>query len=210
MLQSRNLSFGYHKGEQFTFPDVAATPDQPLLLLGASGRGKTTLLHLLGGLLTPQKGEIRIGDTDIVALKGAKLDHFRGQHIGMVFQQSHFVAALSVEENLRLAPYLAGSKPNRDRMNHLLDRLGLSDKRHAPTHRLSVGQRQRVAIARALMCDPRVVLADEPTSALDDQNAAEVIALLRQSTAEAGAALVIVTHDQRLKDAFAGNTVTLQ
>jgi len=209
MLQSTGLQFAYRQGERFSFPDVSATAERPLLLLGASGRGKTTLLHLLGGLLRPESGKIMVGNTDIAALPTAVLDHFRGSHIGIVFQQAHFVDSLSVLENLVLAQYLAGVKQDKFRAQTLLQRLDLAGKYHVKPSRLSVGQRQRAAIARALMCGPEVVLADEPTSALDDRNAAEVVALLRETTADAGAALVIVTHDQRVKDAVPGNIVTL-
>lgn len=209
MLISEAVQFSYpNKGESFRFPDIACTPEQPLLILGQSGKGKTTLLHLLGGLLRPQSGSIRIGNTDIVELSDSQLDAFRGQQIGIVFQQSHFVAAVSVLENLLLAPAMAGIRADKQRALALLTRLNLADKAHMRPAHLSVGQRQRAAIARALMCNPAVILADEPTSALDDENAHEVITLLRESAAAYNASLLIVTHDSRLK-AVIENTIAL-
>jgi putative ABC transport system ATP-binding protein len=199
MLISQSVQFSYAKGETFQFPDVHCLPTSPLLILGHSGKGKTTLLHVLGGLLRPQAGSIRIGETDITRLSDSKLDAFRGQKIGIVFQQSHFVAAVSVQENLLLAPAMAGLKADKKQATELLARLNLANKANARPAQLSVGQRQRAAIARALMCRPSVILADEPTSALDDENATEVITLLRESALASNAALIIVTHDSRLK-----------
>lgn len=204
MLQTRHLQFTYTEvgNRSFVFPDLDASAGNPLLILGQSGVGKTTLLHLLAGLLSPQKGSILIGDTDLAGLSTRAMDRFRGQHIGIVFQQAHFVQALTVGRNLQLAQYLAGSRQDRKRIDELLARLRLTAKLDHPTHRLSLGEQQRVSIARAVLNRPQLLLADEPTSALDDQNAAEVIDLLADSAREAEAALVIVTHDQRLKDRF--------
>ncbi len=210
MLQTRDLQFTYSEADSrsFAFPDLTASAGHPLLILGQSGVGKTTLLHLLAGLLSPQKGSILIGDTDLVGLSTRALDRFRGQHIGIVFQQTHFVQALTVGRNLQLAQYLAGSRQDGQRIKDLLARLGLATKLDQPTHRLSLGEQQRVSIARAVLNRPQLLLADEPTSALDDHNATEVIDLLADTAWEAEAALVIVTHDQRLKERF-GNRVEL-
>jgi len=172
------------------------------LLLGRSGSGKTTLLQLLGGLRTPQKGKVVVAGTEIKSLSAAQLDQFRGKHIGIVFQQSHFVKALNVQENLLLAQQLAGEKPSKERAIELLDRLSLKHKLHAKTSDLSQGEQQRVAIARALMNHPEIILADEPTSALDDYNCEEVIKLLKDQAVAENATLLIVTHDERLKSQF--------
>ncbi len=202
MLRTENLSFSYGNQPPFRFPDISCKKGEQWLLLGQSGSGKTTFLNLLGGLAKPTQGKIFIGEKDITTLSGSALDHFRGQHIGIVFQTSHFARALSVVENLLLAQYLAGVKPNTDRAKKLLERLNLGHKLHAATENLSQGEQQRVAIARALMNHPDVILADEPTSALDDQNSSEVIRLLGQQAAEEQATLLIVTHDTRLKSEF--------
>lgn len=202
MLRTQQLTFTYQGGPSFSFPDVQCAAGEHLLLIGESGRGKTTLLHLLAGLLTPQAGSIELNQTDMSRLSGRALDHFRGQHIGIVFQTSHFIQSLSVEDNLLLPQYLSGRTVSRGRAPEVLQRLGLAEKLHKKPSQLSVGEQQRVAIARAVMNRPALLLADEPTSALDDKNAAEVTRLLEEQAAEAQSALVIVTHDKRLKDRF--------
>lgn len=128
------------------------------------------------------------------------LDRFRGQEIGIVFQTSHFVQALTVEENLELAQFLARKSADHDRIAALLERLGLADKMKKKPHQLSVGEQQRAAIARAMVNKPAVVLADEPTASLDDHNCAVMIELLRNECTESGSTLIIVTHDQRIKN----------
>jgi ABC-type lipoprotein export system ATPase subunit len=157
---------------------------------------------LLGGLLSAKKGRVQVGETVLNELQGASLDRFRGQNIGIVFQKSHFVRSLTVLENLVLAQNLAGVKPNPDRIKELLQRLNLGHKLNAKPDRLSIGEQQRAAIARALVNKPAVILADEPTSALDDENALQVAALLEEQASEAGATLLIVTHDKRMQDRF--------
>ncbi len=202
MLHTHHLHYRYPSGEALRFPDIACGRDEHWLLLGPSGSGKTTLLHLLAGLLTPTGGEVRIGDTSLSSLRGARLDYFRGQHVGVIFQQSHFVAALSVLENLLLAQKLAHRPLDRTRARELLERLGIGRKERAKPSELSQGEQQRVAIARALINAPQVILADEPTSALDDGHAEEVAALLEEQARSVNATLLIVTHDQRLKERF--------
>ncbi len=200
MIRSQALIFGYHSNQQFRFPDIEARMNQPLLILGDSGKGKTTFLHLLAGILRPKAGSIWVGDTDIARLPTSRLDNFRGRHIGLIFQKSQFVSSLSVKDNLKLAQYLAGERQDDDLIEELLVRLHLEDKLNEKTYRLSIGEQQRVAIARAILNDPDVILADEPTSALDDSNTEEVMALLEEASRAARAALIIVTHDTRLKD----------
>ncbi|HMQ49998.1 MAG TPA: ABC transporter ATP-binding protein [Saprospiraceae bacterium] len=202
MLQSKDLYFNYHSQKTFHFPDLFCAPGTACLILGKSGSGKTTWLNLLAGLRKPEKGEIRIGDTAITQLSAAQLDRFRGRHIGMVFQQSHFVRALNVYENLALARQLAGLPANSGKIKSLLERLQIAHQVKTKTSRLSIGEQQRVAIARALINEPQLVLADEPTSALDDDNATQVIALLEEQAKAANATLVVVTHDARLKQHF--------
>lgn len=209
MLKTSSLQFAYDAQNRFQFPDIEANPSKHLLIIGGSGKGKTTLLHLIAGLLRPTSGKIEVGDTDISRLSTKELDAFRGKHIGIVFQKSHFVASLNVKDNLLLAQYLAGESQDLKRVKLLLERLNLGNKLNKKTSELSQGEQQRVAIARALLNRPDVILADEPTAALDDANCFEVIELLKEQTLEAKASLVIVTHDQRLKDIFIGNVVEL-
>jgi len=203
MLRTQNLEFSFNKsGPQLTFPDIHCQQGEQWLLIGQSGSGKTTLLHLLAGLRTPKKGEITIKDTVINQLSKAALDQYRGRYIGIVFQQSHFVRALTVAENLALARQLAGLPPDTDRIQSLLAQLQLDHKINQPTQRLSVGEQQRAAIARALVNEPTIILADEPTSALDDANTEKVVDLLRAQAQAANATLLVVTHDNRLKSTF--------
>ena len=190
------------------FPSFEIAAGEEWLILGQSGCGKTTLLNLLSGLLKPATGAVELKGTSLSSLSGAKMDKFRGRHVGVVFQQSHFIAAITVFQNLLLAQKLASVKRDREYLKRLLSKLGLADKMHRLPSRLSVGEQQRVSIARALATKPSVILADEPTSALDDVNCQNVLQLLRQATQETSAALVIVTHDTRLKSMI-GNSIEL-
>ncbi len=202
MLATNQLQFSYTRSQVMNFPDFDLQKGEHWLLLGQSGSGKTTLLHLLGGLLSPSSGSIRIGNTELGQLRASALDQFRGKNIGIVFQKSHFVRALSIGENLALAQQLAGLKPNRERIVELLERLNIGDKLRLKPDRLSIGEQQRAAIARALVNQAPIILADEPTSALDDHNATEVINLLEEQAKAQGSTLLVVTHDKRLKDRF--------
>ncbi|MBK8701827.1 MAG: ATP-binding cassette domain-containing protein [Saprospiraceae bacterium] len=200
MLKTRGVSFEYKGGSVLKFPDIEAKEKESMLLLGRSGIGKTTLLHLLGGLMQPATGTIAVDQQDLALLSGRNLDRFRGNHIGIVFQQNHFIESLNVVENITLAQTLIGLKADRNRAMHLLDHLGLKGKEYKKTHQLSQGERQRVAIARAVINKPGLILADEPTSALDDIHCEIVFRMLEDQAIQENSALVIVTHDTRLKD----------
>ena len=202
MIDVRGLTFQYPSGPGFTFPDFACAPGEHLLVLGQSGKGKTTLLHLLAGMIRPRAGSIRIQNTDITQLDNRALDKFRGQHIGIIFQTAHFVDSISVLDNLMLSPFLSGKKVATSEAVKALERLNVGHKASDKPASLSVGEQQRCAIARAVFHKPSVILADEPTSALDDQNAEQVIDMLEEQARQTGSALIIVTHDKRLKDRF--------
>lgn len=202
MVHSSGIRFQYNATTLFNFPDLHCEAGQACVVTGSSGKGKTTLLHLLGGLLKPSAGHISIAQTEVTSLGGRQLDAFRGKHIGIIFQQSHFVKSLNVLDNLLLPARFTGKKGRKDKALSLLQQLGIADQVHKPTGSLSQGQQQRLSIARALINDPALVLADEPTSGLDDENCHKVAALLQQQTHVANAALIIVTHDQRLKNEF--------
>ena len=199
MIKTHALSYSYNAEKKIHFQDLKVDKGEQFLLLGESGSGKTTLLHLLGGLLKSQAGSIEVNGTEITKLSESGLDHFRGQHYGFIFQRNHLISALSVEKNLLMAPYLAGLPQDRHRVEEVLAQLGIADKKHAAIRELSLGQAQRVSIARAVLNKPTVILADEPTSALDDKNCDRVSDLLLEVTQQNQAALIIATHDQRLK-----------
>ena len=204
MLSTNNLSFAFGSSSStpLQFPDFTCQSGEHWLLLGQSGSGKTTLLHLLAGLRSPLTGTVSINGTAINELKGTALDQFRGREIGIVFQQAHFVRALTVRENLALARKLAGLAPAPEKISELLERLNIAHKQDSLPSALSVGEQQRAAIARALVNEPSLILADEPTSALDDENTEQVVDLLKSQAKAANATLLIVTHDNRLKSIF--------
>jgi len=207
MLKTLDLTFAYDAKNQFAYPNFQTASDTPLLILGASGCGKTTLLFLLGGLLRPTKGKVLIDETDITTLNNRQLDHFRGQNIGIIYQKSHFVQSLNAWDNLRLPAYLSKTNFDEKYLEETLKRLKIFDKIHQKTQRLSQGEQQRLAIARSIVNRPKLILADEPTASLDDENCFEVIDVLKEHATLAKAELVIVTHDQRLKDVFSSAVV---
>jgi lipoprotein-releasing system ATP-binding protein len=200
MLQSKQLTFSYSSTKHFSFPDIHCADREALLILGKSGTGKTTLLHLLALLLRPQSGSVIINQTDMTGLSPAQTVDFRAANVGIVYQKPHFVSSLSVMDNLLLANYLSHKPQQKDRARQLADQLGFGSHLAKKTNQLSQGEQQRVSIARAVMNQPGVILADEPTSNLDDDNCARVLTLLREQSEHIGASLIIVTHDQRLKD----------
>lgn len=202
VLSVRNLSYSYENGMVISFPDFDVTENERLLITGNSGTGKTTLLHLLSGLLMVQKGEITISGSNLSTFSQQKLDRFRGRNIGLVFQQPKFIGALSVLENVLTAQYFGSGNVDSKRALSLLSKLGIEEKANKQTRHLSGGERQRLAIARALAAKPKILLADEPTSSLDDVNAEAVYNLLADESKENGANLIVVSHDQRLKANF--------
>lgn len=208
MISTKNITFQYSKGELFHMPDLYCTAGSTILITGNSGRGKTTYLHIIAGLLRPKSGEIEIDSTNIVSLSERKNDAFRGKNIGVVFQKPYFIASLSILENLEMTSWLATGKKDSATAKKLLNQLGLSEHISKLPSQLSVGQQQRVSIARALINEPKVLLADEPTSSLDDKNAEIVIDLLTSLSREYKAALIIVTHDSRIKEKF-HNQITM-
>jgi putative ABC transport system ATP-binding protein len=172
------------------------------LLLGPSGSGKTTLIYLICGLLSPHSGTVRIAGVDLATLSQARRDDVRRETIGVVFQTLRLVSALSVRANLKLAQKLAGKPRNADDIEVLLKRLDIAHRADAKPSALSQGEAQRAAIARALVAKPAILIADEPTSALDDENAARVAGLLKETVLAQGSALLIATHDARLRGHF--------
>lgn len=201
MIRFEQLTFQYTpKAELLTFPDWAVEQGEHALILGSSGSGKTTLLHLLAGLLKPKSGRLIVGQEDLSTISGSALDKYRGRNIGLVFQKPHLLNALSLQQNLLLAQYMAGLKQDKNRVNEVIEALSLDHRKHALVHTLSQGEAQRASIARAVLNNPLVILADEPTSSLDDENCDKVLEILQKQAQSYQATLVIATHDQRIKD----------
>ncbi|MCH6235915.1 ABC transporter ATP-binding protein [Cognataquiflexum rubidum] len=198
ILRAKNIEFYYDSNQKFQIPDISLDAGDQMLVIGKSGSGKTTILNIIAGLLKPKSGTVTIDGTDIYSLKGSQLDKFRGKNIGIIFQKPHILAPLTVEENLQLANFFV--KENTQMIEPLLKELGIFDKKKARINTLSEGEAQRVSIARALVNKPKLILADEPTASLDEENAAAVVRLLQTQAKKYNAALIIVTHDQRVKD----------
>ncbi|MEO1032313.1 MAG: ATP-binding cassette domain-containing protein [Bacteroidota bacterium] len=209
MIKTEHLKFYYKEGEDsFSFPDIDLKKQDNLLILGKSGIGKTTLLHLLAGLLEPISGKICIDDVDISSLSASKLDAFRGKHIGLVFQKSHAVRSLTVFKNLQARLFLSKKAVDNRIIDALLEDLGLTEQKHRKISALSEGQLQRLGIALAVIHNPKLILADEPTSSLDDENCKIVIELLKKQAEKNNANLIVITHDHRVKPFFQ-NSITL-
>jgi ABC-type lipoprotein export system ATPase subunit len=197
-----DLTFTYPDGEAFRFPNVELEKGQSLLITGPSGSGKSTLLHIMAGFLTPREGDIQIDNQSIYQFSESARDAFRGKNIGMIFQQHHFVRSISALDNVLLAWMSTGFKPDVRLAKEVLGELGLASKLYDKPQNMSQGEQQRLSIARAMVKKPAIVLADEPTSSLDDDNAHAVGKLLIDLTGNHNVALIVVTHDQRLKDVF--------
>ena len=201
MISTKGLNFKYNEQASFSFPDINLGKEENLLIIGSSGIGKTTLLHLLAGLLESNSGSINLYGQDISKLTQHQIDKFRGQNIGIVFQKPHFVNSLTVKENLQLAQYL-GNKKDQNRIIDILSSLDILDKENKKPKKLSQGEKQRASIAMAIVNSPKLILADEPTSSLDDENCDRVIKLLKKQASEFKAQLIVITHDNRLKKHF--------
>lgn len=198
-IEATDLEFRYQNQVAMRIAECRLGARESMAVIGPSGCGKTTFLHVLAGLLRPTSGTVQVLGQDLSHLQGSRLDRFRGQHIGLVFQRFHLLPALSVRQNVLFAQRLARSRVSAARLQELFERLNLTGLEHHRPSMLSHGQAQRVAIARALVHGPDLVMADEPTSALDDEHAAGALDLLQDVARSAGAALVVVTHDQRIR-----------
>lgn len=168
---------------------------ESLAVVGASGSGKSTLLHVMGGVDTVTNGKVIVDDRDITTLKDEEMSVYRRRKIGFVFQSYHLIPVLTVEENIQMPILLDHKKPDREYIDHVIEMLGLKDRRKHLPNQLSGGQQQRAAIARALANRPSLILADEPTGALDSTNGNEVMALLQDSVKKLNQTLVLITHN---------------
>ncbi|CAD5273643.1 MULTISPECIES: ABC transporter ATP-binding protein [unclassified Imperialibacter] len=202
MISVQSVIYTYGPAKDLIFPDWEIEQGKHSLILGGSGCGKTTLLHVLAGLRTPTAGIVKVAGQVLSELGGHRMDVFRGKHIGLIFQKPHLLSVLTVEDNLLLAQYMAELPQDKKRIRDVLDVLNLSDRRNAKVYELSQGEAQRIAIARAVLNKPQVILADEPTASLDDDNSEKVLNILEEQANVYNATLVIATHDQRVKSRF--------
>jgi putative ABC transport system ATP-binding protein len=209
LVETKNLSFRYSaKVLEYAFPDIRLAKGENLLISGKSGSGKTTLLHLLSGVLAPLNGTIRINNTATETLKPHEMDKFRGEKIGIIFQENYFIESLSVKNNLIYVSKLCGLKPDKAYIDKLLNELDIVQLSGKKPKQLSRGELQRFSIARALVNKPLVLLADEPTSSLDDENCLLFIKLMKEIGELHQLSLILATHDSRLKTEFK-NQITL-
>lgn len=167
-------------------------------IVGPSGSGKSTLLHILGGVDKPTSGKVYIDGTDIHGLKEDKLAIFRRRQIGLIYQFYNLMPVLNVDENIVLPHLLDGRTMDQERLDEIVEYLGLSDRRNNLPNQLSGGQQQRVSIGRALYSHPAIVLADEPTGNLDRKNGQEIIRLLKESNKKQKQTLILITHDESI------------
>lgn len=167
-------------------------------IIGSSGSGKSTLLHIIGGVDVPTSGKVYLDGQDVYAQSNEKLAIFRRRQVGLIYQFHNLIPTLNVVENITLPILMDKRKVNQERLEDLLDLLGLQDRRTHLPNQLSGGQQQRVSIGRALMNAPAVMLADEPTGSLDSKNGHEIINLLKESNKKYRQTLIIVTHDENI------------
>jgi ABC-type lipoprotein export system ATPase subunit len=207
ILVLKNLKKSYRQPDGtelriLDIPTYRVSPGEQVVLIGESGCGKTTLLHVIAGISRPTEGKVRIDDFDLTLMSEAEVDRFRAERIGYVFQTFNLLPGFTALENVLLAMRFARGRPDKARAKRLLDRVGLS---HRLTHRptmLSVGEQQRVAVARALANRPKLLLADEPTANVDAGNQQSILDLIRETCREENVALMLVTHSGEVANQF--------
>lgn len=201
-LKIDNLCKIYGKGENqvVALDHVSLTIEKGdfTAIIGSSGSGKSTLLHAIAGVDIPTSGNIYLNGQNVYSQNNENLAIFRRRYVGLIYQFHNLIPTLNVVENITLPVLMDKRKVNEERLNDLLDLLGLHDRKNHLPNQLSGGQQQRVAIGRALMNAPAVMLADEPTGSLDSKNGHEIIKLLKQSNKKYGQTLLLVTHDENI------------
>lgn len=201
-LKIENLCKVYGKGEnQVTALDhISLTIEKGefTAIIGSSGSGKSTLLHSIGGVDVPTSGKVYLEGQDVYGQSNEKLAIFRRRQVGLIYQFHNLIPTLNVVENITLPILMDKRKVNKERLNDLLEMIGLKDRKTHLPNQLSGGQQQRVSIGRALMNAPAVMLADEPTGSLDSRNGHEIIKLLKESNKKYGQTLILVTHDENI------------
>lgn len=200
ILRCENLSKIYGAGDTSVkaLDDVSFSVEKGefVSIVGPSGSGKSTLLHILGGVDNPTSGRVLISGTDIHKLSKDKLAIFRRRQIGLVYQFYNLLPVLNVDENIVLPHLLDGRTMDTERLDLVVEQMGLTERRNNLPSQLSGGQQQRVSIGRAIFNHPAIVLADEPTGNLDRKNSAEIIALLKESNRTQKQTLLLITHDE--------------
>lgn len=202
LMQIQHLSKVYGQGENQVraVDDISFTVEKGefLAIIGPSGSGKSTLLHILGGVDCPTSGKVFVDGQDVYAQNEDQLAIFRRRQVGLIYQFYNLIPVLNVVENMTLPVLMDGRQVNQERLEELLDVLGLRGREKYLPNQLSGGQQQRVSIGRALMNAPAVVLADEPAGNLDSKNSQEIVELLKMSNKKYGQTLVIITHDENI------------
>lgn len=202
ILTAENLkkyySLGENKVKALDGVSLKVERGEFLAIVGRSGSGKSTLLHMLGGLDTPTSGRVMVGGKDISAMSPDELTIFRRQKIGFVFQDYNLLPTMNLYENVVLPIQLDGVRPDKRYVEHILEILGLKEKKYAMPGQLSGGQQQRAALARALAAKPDIVLADEPTGNLDTATSQDVLGLIRVSSEQLGQTVVMITHNEEI------------
>ena len=215
ILQAKGLSKDYQTGKNFVSAlrglDLEIERGEFLGIMGPSGSGKSTLLHLLGGLDKPSSGNIVLAGNDIACLGDYKATLARRRNIGFVFQFFNLLPTLSAEENILLPLIIDGKNPRKykERLDLILEKTGLTQRRNHRPDQLSGGEQQRVAIARALITEPAILLADEPTGNLDSKTGNLIMKLLQEASSDFNQTVIMVTHDPRAA-AYADRLVFLR
>ena len=199
ILRVENLNKSYGKGEAkveaLKNVNLSINKGEFVVIVGPSGNGKSTLLHLIGGVDKPTSGKVFINDVDIYNLKEKDLSIFRRRNVGLIYQFYNLIPVLSAKENILLPAELDNRKIDKEYLDDLLNTLGLKERENHLPNELSGGQQQRTSIGRALINRPAIVLADEPTGNLDSKNSKEVIELLKLSVKKYKQTLIMITHD---------------
>ena len=197
MLICENLSFSIDGHKLFSNINLNIENQKDLLITGPSGIGKTTLLSILCGLQKPTAGKVLYDDINLYNLVENKIDYFRGDKLGIVFQNFNLINAFTIKQNLELAKTTQGSGDKN--LYDLLQRVGLADKSHIKVSKLSVGEKQRLAVARAFIGNPKWIFCDEPTSSLDDNNTEIISQFIKDESTRCKASLILITHDKRVQ-----------
>ncbi|MBD8926083.1 MAG: ABC transporter ATP-binding protein [[Eubacterium] rectale] len=205
LLRVEHLSKIYGQGQNQVkaLDDVSLSVSKGefVAIVGASGSGKSTLLHLIGGVDRPTSGKVYVNDTDIFSMNDDELAIFRRRQVGIIYQFYNLIPILNVQENIEIPLELDGRKADKNEMDEMLERLGLTQRRTHLPNELSGGQQQRTSIGRALITRPSLVLADEPTGNLDTKSSSEIMNLLKRSNHELDQTIIMITHNMELAKA---------